>query len=199
MVAGQRGKWMGKGQRGELAQAAQSLVHNARVTPVALVERLGACLALGSLLDELRRACGGYEIIGHWQQGEFHHDVLLRLLGPREGVPVSLILVVATSCNGGVKEVLCFSELPARGALWHHRCPESPEFSGTLPPLLGSARTVHWVEPTTLLGPDARSEFRPEFRERQPGGGWLPKVNGANGVNGVSAGCGPGVAERSPG
>jgi hypothetical protein len=40
---------------------------------------------------------------------------------------------------------------------------------------LSEARTVHWFEPCALLGPDARSELRPEFRERQEGGGWQPK------------------------
>jgi hypothetical protein len=153
-----------------------------------MIERLAGRLALGSLLRELRQSCGGYDVVEHWQQGEFHHDVVLKV-GELAGLP-GPILVVATNCNGGVKEVLCFDEPPTRGALWHHRCPQSPEFSGTLPPLLGSARTVHWFDPAELLGPDARSEFRPEFRERQPGGGWQPKVSGG------AAAC---TAERSPG
>jgi hypothetical protein len=143
----------------------------------ATVDRLAGRLALGSLLEELRRSCGGYDIVDHWQQGEFHHDVVLKVPAPPGDLP-GPILVVATNCNGGVKEVLCFGETPARSALWHHRCPDSPEFSGTLPPVLASARTVHWFDPGELLRPDARSEFRPEFRERQPGGGWQPKVGG---------------------
>ena len=71
------------------------------------------------------------------------------------------MLVVATNCNGGVKEVLSFGTPPREDALWHHRCPTSPEFSGELPPLLGQARTVHWFDPCALLTDDARSEYRP--------------------------------------
>jgi hypothetical protein len=29
--------------------------------------------------------------------------------------------VVATNCNAGVKELLCFAEIPDRDALWHWR------------------------------------------------------------------------------
>ena len=85
------------------------------------------------------------------------------------------VLVVATNCNGGVKEVLCFRSVPERGALWHHRCPDNAEFAGELPPLLDSVRTVHWFDPCELLRPDARSEYREEFRARAPGGGWALK------------------------
>lgn len=135
-----------------------------------LVEDLADTLELGALLEAARKRVGGYEIVHHWQQGEFHHDLVLRL---KDKEPV--ILVVATNCNGGVKEVLCFEEVPERSALWHYRCPESVEFSGTLPKLLGCARTQHWFEPSELLEKDARSEYRSEFRERQSGGGWVPK------------------------
>ncbi len=69
-------------------------------------------------------------------------------------------------------EVLCFAEAPARAALWHSRCPESTEFAGTLPVVLDAARTRHWFDPCRLLASDARSEYREEFRQRQPGGGW---------------------------
>jgi hypothetical protein len=79
---------------------------------------------------------------------------------------------VAANCNGGVKEVLSFSEFPDRGALWHWRCPHVKEFSGTLPPILDRATTPHWFEPCELLTADARSELKPEFRERDTGGGW---------------------------
>jgi hypothetical protein len=85
------------------------------------------------------------------------------------------ILVVATNCNGGVKEVLAFDEVPDRYALWHFRCPENPEFDGLLPPLLQTARTTHWFDPCALLLPDARSEYRAECRVRQRGGGWQQK------------------------
>ena len=85
------------------------------------------------------------------------------------------MLVIATNCNGGVKEVLAFNDVPDRYALWHHRCPDEPEFQGTLIPILGSTRTNHWFDPCALLTNDARSELKPEFRKRQRGGGWEPR------------------------
>lgn len=137
----------------------------------ALAENLG----LGALLDALRRDFGGYDLLEHWQQGEFHHDLVVRVgAGAKERLP-GPVLVVATNCNGGVKELLCFSTPPGYDALWHLRCPASLEWSGEAPPVLASARTVHWFDPCELLGPDARSEYRAEHRERQPGGGWRPK------------------------
>jgi len=140
----------------------------------ALIDELAASLALGSLLDKVRQQWGGYELVDHWQQGEFHHDTVLRVCGAAEGLP-GPILVVATNCNGGVKEVLCFSELPERNALWHARCPGNPEFTGVLGDVLAVARTAHWFDPRELLGPDARSEYQEQFRERQSGGGWTPR------------------------
>lgn len=142
-----------------------------------MIDELAQNLGLGSLLLDLRESYGGYRIVDHWQQGEFHHDLVLRVEQSAPALPGSF-LVVATNCNGGVKEVLCFGQPPDRGALWHERCPDNPEFSGTLPPLLASARTVHWFDPCELLGDDARSEYRPEFRERQAGGGWQPRSCG---------------------
>jgi hypothetical protein len=143
------------------------------MTVAALANHLG----LGDLLADLRQSFGGYELVDHWQQGEFHHDLVLRV-ALADGALPGPVLVVATNCNGGVKEVLCFGALPERGALWHSRCPDSPEFAGALPPLLAQSRTVHWFDPCALLGPEARSEYRPEHRERQPGGGWRPKACG---------------------
>ena len=134
------------------------------------VESLAQNLALGSLLDDLRARFGGYEILDHWQQGEFHHDLVLKVV--RTSALPGPVLVVATNCNGGVKEVLCFDRMPSRGGLWHDRCPENPEFEGEPTPPVGSARTIHWFDPCELLGPDARSEYKPEHRERQRGGGW---------------------------
>ena len=142
------------------------------------VQHLATQLTLGALLEELRRLAGGYELIDHWQQGEFHHDTVLRVEHERAGLAGS-ILVVATNCNGGVKEVLCFGEMPNRQALWHERCPDNPEFAGVLPPIRARSTTLHWFEPCELLEPDARSEYRPEFRERQQGGGWTMKACGA--------------------
>jgi hypothetical protein len=142
--------------------------------PREILADLSRCLVLGSLLEAVRARWGGYELVDHWQQGEFHHDVVLR-------VPAALaalggdVLVVATNCNGGVKEVLSFAQVPERLALWHWRCPENPDFAGTLTPPLGGATTEHWFDPCELLGPDARSELRSEFRERQCGGGWVAR------------------------
>jgi len=41
--------------------------------------------------------------------------------------------------------------------------------------LVLEARTPHWFNPCELLLPTARSELRPEFREREVGGGWRMK------------------------
>lgn len=137
------------------------------------IAKLASHLVLGALLDELSKRYGGYEIVAHWVQGEFHHDIVLWL--PQTARASDLpgrVLVIATNCNGGVKEVLCFSEIPDRFALWHRRCPAIQDFSGELPPILERVTTEHWFDPCELLSPDARSELRPEFRRRQMGGGW---------------------------
>lgn len=136
------------------------------------VQELADTLVLGALLEELRTRCGRYELLDHWKQGEFHHDVVVRVVAtdsPRTGGP---ILVIATNCNGGVKEVLSFDDVPDRRALWHWRCPQSVEFFGNLPPILARGVTRHWFDPCALLADDARSELREEFRQRQDGGGW---------------------------
>lgn len=131
------------------------------------VERLAQTMMLGALLEEVRRRHRTYDVLAHWQQGEFHHDVVLRVDGH--------VLVVATNCNGGVKEVLAFAEAPipvSRWALWHWRCPNVADFSGDLPPLLARATTTHYFDPCALLAENARSELRPEARRRMRGGGW---------------------------
>jgi hypothetical protein len=132
---------------------------------MSLANELAEHLALGSLLDAVRTRFGSYELVEHWTQGEFHHDLVVR-------IPDGRVLVIATNCNGGVKEVLAFGEAPARLALWHWRCPTVDEFTGELPPLLERAVTLHWFDPCELLHADARSELKPEFRQRQLGGGW---------------------------
>jgi hypothetical protein len=53
------------------------------------VQQLAQHLGLGSLLGRLQEDFGGSTLLEHWTQGEFHHDVVLRLPGER-------ILVVAT-------------------------------------------------------------------------------------------------------
>ena len=128
-------------------------------------------LSLSDLFERLRADHGGYDLLDHWTQGEFHHDQVLETASP--ALP-GRSLVVSTNCNGGVKEVLCFAERPDRWALWHHRCPDNPDFSGALLPILATARTPHWFDPCELLTPDARSELKPEARCRARGGGWEP-------------------------
>lgn len=71
--------------------------------------------------------------------------------------------------------MLWFHEPPARGALWKWRCPDNPEFDGTLPPLVHRWQKEHWFDPCALLGDDARSELKPGCRKRAPGGGWEPR------------------------
>ena len=136
------------------------------------LDALSRCLLLGTLLGEIRTRWGAYEFVDHWQQGEFHHDVVLRVPGAVADLGGEII-VVATNCNGGVKEVLSFTATPDRHALWHSRCPENPEFKPGEFPIVAVARTEHWFDPCALLIPDARSEYREEFRERQCGGGWM--------------------------
>jgi hypothetical protein len=139
-----------------------------------VLAELSRCLMLGNLLEEVRRRWGAYELVDHWQQGEFHHDVVLRVPRAHEALGGD-VLVVATNCNGGVKEVLSFDALPERLALWHWRCPDNPDFGGVLRAPLGIATTEHWFNPCELLLPEARSEYRAEHRERQCGGGWVPR------------------------
>jgi hypothetical protein len=113
------------------------------------------------------------ELLEHWTQGEFHHDVVLRVR-ERGELPAG-VLVIATNCNGGVKEVMAFDEVPDRWALWHHRCPGNAEFEGELPEIRARVVTEHWFDPCELLVDDARSELRAEFRVRQRGGGWCKR------------------------
>lgn len=129
-----------------------------------ILEELAESLVLGNLLAEIDARFGGYDLLAHWTQGEFHHDVILR---PRMAPPDAPVLVIATNCNGGVKELLAFEEAPSRESLWAHRCGEV-ELD-----VRGCARTLHWFDPCELLGEDARSELKPEHRERQAGGGWV--------------------------
>jgi hypothetical protein len=134
------------------------------------VQVLADTMVLGSLFESLRRRFGPYDLVDHWKQGEFHHDFIVRLRA-RQSLP-GKILAIATNCNGGVKEVICFDDIPQRSALWHWRCPRMSEFSGSLPPILARATTDHWFDPCELLGSNARSELKAEYRRRQPGGGW---------------------------
>jgi hypothetical protein len=131
--------------------------------------------ALGgrTLLEALRERVGVRDLLHHWKQGEFHHDLVFAV---PEGVRETLgrCVVASTNCNGGVKELLALADVPTRWALWRARCPDNPAFEGELPEVLGRARSVHWFDPCLLLAPDARSELRPDARVRQRGGGWMP-------------------------
>lgn len=144
---------------------------------ISAVSELANTLMLGSLLEQLRERWGGYRLVDHFTQGEFHHDIVIELESTPNELP-GAVLVVSTNCNGGIKEVFCFAERPERSALWHARCPDNPEFSGELPPVLGYAKTHHWFDPCELLTVDARSQLKPEFRQRQAGGGWTQKKPG---------------------
>jgi hypothetical protein len=139
-----------------------------------LVQQLASERVLGALLEFVRQNWGAFDLLLHHQQGEFHHDVVVRIPNARPRLP-GQYLVISTNCNGGVKEVLCFDEPVEPSALWHSRCPDNPEFSGTLPTVLAFARTEHWFDPCELLAANARSELKPEFRDRQAGGGWCKK------------------------
>lgn len=135
------------------------------------LEDLANCEDLDSLQRKLRSDHGGFDHLDHWQQGEFHHDHVLRVIAPGD-LPGSIV-VVATNCNGSVKEVLCLAEVPGRWALWGWRVPENPEFEAEGVTVLAVARTSRWFDPRRLLLPETRSELLPEFRRRQRGGGWV--------------------------
>ncbi|HET9952989.1 MAG TPA: hypothetical protein VFQ61_00725 [Polyangiaceae bacterium] len=145
--------------------------------PNDIVEELAGCLVLGELLSRVRERWGAFRLLDHFKQGEFHHDVLIEL--PEGSGLQDRILVVSTNCNGGVKEVLLLREPPTAGGLWRARCPENSEFEGPLPEITARARTIHWFDPCELLTADARSEYRPEYRERQCGGGWVARPRAA--------------------
>jgi hypothetical protein len=138
----------------------------------ATIADLARTRELGVLLSAVSERYATYDLLAHWTQGEFHHDVVVQLPEAALRDLPGRVLVVATNCNGGVKEVLCFAEVPDRWALWHHRCPDVADFSGDLAPILARATTEHWFDPCELLRPDARSELLPQHRRMQRGGGW---------------------------
>jgi hypothetical protein len=144
-----------------------------------IVTELANTLVLGSFLEEVRTRWGSFELLDHWTQGEFHHDLVVRVPNAAGDLPGS-VLVVATNCNGGVKEVLRFDEPPSRSSLWAMRCPDNDDFAtaqqedgNDVARPLARSSTLHWFDPCELLRPDARSELREEYRVRQPGGGWI--------------------------
>lgn len=140
-------------------------------TDYPLIQALASAVILGDALMMIKRKFGPYELLDHWLQGEFHHDLLIKVDDPYKLIP-GKYLVIATNCNGGIKEVLCFETRPERWALWHHRCPENLEFEGALPDVAARAITEHWFDPCMLLEDCARSEIKASHRRRQRGGGW---------------------------
>lgn len=135
-----------------------------------MLQKLADTMSLKGVLDGLKPFA--WEHVDHWAQGEFHHDVVVRTRDAAPDLP-GQVFVVSTNCNGGVKEVLCLADVPDRWGLWHHRCPDNPEFEGPAPRIVGVARTAHWFDPCNLLKPGTRSEYREEFRRRQRGGGYV--------------------------
>lgn len=135
-----------------------------------MLQELADTLSLKGVLNGIKPY--GWEHVDEWQQGEFHHDVVVRLHNCPGDLPGNL-LVISTNCNGGVKEIACLAEKPNRWGLWHYRCPENPDFSGPEPKILARAKTTHWFDPCDLLKPGTRSEYLPEFRRRQRGGGYV--------------------------
>jgi hypothetical protein len=62
-----------------------------------LLTSLAGELSLGGILGRLATR-GGWTMIDHFTQGEFHHDVVVRASDPE--LPAA-VLVVSTNCNGG--------------------------------------------------------------------------------------------------
>jgi hypothetical protein len=99
---------------------------------------LANVLVLGDLLDSLAQRWGGYELVAHWQEGEYHHDLVIRVRGGE-------LLLVSTNCNGGIKELLAFApgaSVPSREAIWAYRR-QGAALSG----LREASRTLHWCDP----------------------------------------------------
>ena len=46
-----------------------------------MIDQLATHLGLGALLKASSDSIGRYEILEHWTQGEFHHDLVLRVPG----------------------------------------------------------------------------------------------------------------------
>ena len=133
----------------------------------AVLQSLGTKGILAALLTHY----GPCELIDHWKQGEFHHDLVFAV--PKDAPSPGPYLVVSTNCNGGVKEIIALASRPKRWALWNERCPDNPAFEGSLPAVLAHVRHTHWFNPCELLRSDARSELRADSRRRQRGGGWV--------------------------
>ena len=107
---------------------------------------LTGSMVLAGVLGTLRSKFEGYTIVEHWKQGEFHHDLVLRVAEQKEDLPGD-ILVVSTNCNGGVKELLCFDRVPDRWALWHYPLPRYPGLRGRSSRPAGPDQNAQLVRP----------------------------------------------------
>lgn len=79
------------------------------------VASLATSLGLGALLDRVDRSCGRHRMLEHWQQGEFHHDLVLVVPEPPPTIPGS-VLVVATNSMDGVPSARLTADCYLRGA-----------------------------------------------------------------------------------
>ncbi|MEO7109017.1 MAG: hypothetical protein ABI183_01155 [Polyangiaceae bacterium] len=61
-----------------------------------MLQALADTLVLGSLLEQLRSRFGHYELLDHWTQGEFHHDIVLRVANTASELP-GAFLIIATN------------------------------------------------------------------------------------------------------
>ncbi len=132
------------------------------------LEMLASSMVLGECLSNLHMNFGGFELVDHWTQGEFHHDLVIRT----SSTELPPVMVISTNCNGGIKDILGMPAVPDRGGLWRWRCPDNPDFVGPEPQVEVQVTTVHYFEPCEILADDTRSELKPSCRVRQPGGGW---------------------------
>ena len=112
------------------------------------VQRLADELSSKALLEALQREHGGFDLLHHWQQGEFHHDIVVAVKEPR-ALP-GTILVVATNCNAGVKEVLCFDRVPDPARCGTGACPDNPEFHGDAAAGAGRGADAALVRPLQI-------------------------------------------------
>jgi hypothetical protein len=56
------------------------------------VQRLADELSSKALLEVLQQDYGGFDLLHHWQQGKFHHDIVLAVKEPR-ALPGAILVV----------------------------------------------------------------------------------------------------------
>ena len=86
--------------KGELHFDQVSMLGEAGKAAIPTVDELASQRVLGALLDRVRRDWGSYDLLRHHQQGEFHHDVFVRVPNAKPRLPGEY-LVISTNCNGG--------------------------------------------------------------------------------------------------